>query len=211
VLKNLLLIYAIGSALRLEPEILLIDAVNFLTHTNQRHTVLRSSHSHVRGPVMKRLLIAALLCVSALYSATAQNNPNSLNEINGTPINQSISGDFNGDGLTDFVFVANAQSGQLQLTTYLGRGDGFITGIKNSFLSINPSWKVPQFTPGPSADFNGDGKQDILFLGSIPGTPLPTTILLINLAANYSYQCFGWRCPYNSDSSLGKYSVWGDG
>jgi hypothetical protein len=34
---------------------------------------------------MKRLLIAALLCVSALYSATAQNNPNSFNEINGTP------------------------------------------------------------------------------------------------------------------------------
>ena len=111
---------------------------------------------------MKRLLTAALLCVSALYSATAQSNLTGLNEIGGTPLNKSIPGDFNGDGLTDFVFVANSSRGQLQLTTYLGRGDGFITSIKNSFLSINSSWNI-FLNPGAAADFNGDGKQDIAF------------------------------------------------
>jgi hypothetical protein len=115
---------------------------------------------------MKRLLTVALLCLSSWLPAKAQNNLTGLNEIGSTQLHKSIYGDFNGDGLTDFVFIANAQKGQIQLTTYLGRGDGFITSIKNSFLSIDPSWNLVQFSPRPSADFNGDGKQDIAFLAN---------------------------------------------
>lgn len=117
---------------------------------------------------MKHLLTVALLCLVALLPVKAQTNPTGLNEIGGTQLGQAISGDFNGDGFTDFVFVTNPQAGQqagqLQLTTYLGRGDGFITGMKNFFLPISSSLYVPPFTPGPAADFNGDGKPDLVFI-----------------------------------------------
>lgn len=71
---------------------------------------------------MKRLLTVTLLCLFALLPAKAQNTLTGLNEVGGTPLNKSISGDFNGDGLTDFVFISGAQLGQIELTTYLGRG-----------------------------------------------------------------------------------------
>ena len=112
---------------------------------------------------MKRpfLLLLILLSLSSTPTSFAQTM---LNEIDNTPLAQSIAGDFNGDGLTDYVSMAKqSQPGQLQLTTYLGRGDGFTTGIQNSFFAIDPSITITSFTPGPAADFNGDNKLDIAF------------------------------------------------
>jgi hypothetical protein len=110
---------------------------------------------------MKRslLLFLTLLLLSCAPASFAQSV---LNEIDNTPLAQSIVGDFNGDGLTDYVSLATqSQPGQVQLITYLGRGDGFITAIKNSFLAIDPSITKSQFAPGPAADFDGDNKLDI--------------------------------------------------
>ena len=124
--------------------------------------------SFLGGPSMRLILLLMVCCFSPIFTADGQ----VLNQIANTKLNQAISGDFNGDGQTDFVFVSSSSQGHLVLTTYMGRGDGFITGIKRSFLSIDSSVAVPPFSPNPAADFNGDGKPDIAFLTNKPSGQL---------------------------------------
>jgi hypothetical protein len=73
---------------------------------------------------------------------------------------QRLVGDFNGDGKADILFsLSDGTSGQRAL--WLGQGDGTFTVINNlnamdgSYASSR--WKTQL------ADFNGDGKTDILF------------------------------------------------
>jgi hypothetical protein len=69
-------------------------------------------------------------------------------------------GDFNGDGRTDFVFITGSS-----LSLYISSGDGTFTESTNNTAFAPTSFGLPSqgsfyFMPG---DFNGDGKSDLSF------------------------------------------------
>lgn len=90
------------------------------------------------------------------------------NTINTDPNRKIITGDFNGDGLSDLAMVQAA--GQSTLPVYLSNGDGsfkVISSILNN-NSINTSEvKVS------AGDFNGDGLTDIAAYAGTSWTTLP--------------------------------------
>jgi hypothetical protein len=103
-------------------------------------------------------------------------------------------GDFNGDGKSDVVLVSQCSQSYLiadncpdgTLTVVLGNGNGTLRGAQ----SIDLTSSMP--TDGLSvvaADFNGDGRQDLVFpSGCGPGvscTPSGFTLLLSNGAGGY--------------------------
>lgn len=70
-----------------------------------------------------------------------------------------LSGDFNGDGLTDLLAVGSP-GGKL----YLSQGSSFALGNSTPGLSLGPG--ITPFI----ADFNGDGRADVLVVGTNSGT-----------------------------------------
>jgi hypothetical protein len=70
------------------------------------------------------------------------------------------SGDFNGDGRTDIVFISGAS-----LSLYISNGDGTFSESTNTNAFAPTNFNAPSqgsfyFMPG---DFNGDGKSDLSF------------------------------------------------
>jgi hypothetical protein len=73
------------------------------------------------------------------------------------------SGDFNGDGNVDLIFASGDKN---QLVLFLGKGDGTFQEPKYITVAF-PSGKRFGFT-GQTADFNGDGKLDLLVNTATP-------------------------------------------
>ncbi|MEO8549566.1 MAG: VCBS repeat-containing protein [Kofleriaceae bacterium] len=83
---------------------------------------------------------------------------------------QRISGDFNGDGLTDFTLVGGPSWGKIPVAMSLGNGQFSIT---NTTAGWFPIWAS---TPGVKAytgDFNHDGRTDIALLGGAGWSAIP--------------------------------------
>ena len=74
-----------------------------------------------------------------------------------------ITGDFNGDGRTDFITRANNNSKDLGYKLYVSKGNTFVLTASGSFVvpaDANPSAKrIEQVKTG---DFNGDGYDDVV-------------------------------------------------
>jgi hypothetical protein len=98
------------------------------------------------------------------FTAVQNANPGSWNFNLPDPQNfKPISGDFNGDGKTDFIIV-----GGLYQYVFLSNGDGTFTAVQNA----NPnSWNfnlpTPQNFKPFSGDFNGDGRSDFMLMGGL--------------------------------------------
>jgi hypothetical protein len=106
-----------------------------------------------------RVLLVLCLCI---LHAHAQNTPATytLNTVY-TPLANTASGDFNGDGKLDFAATCSATT---QVTTYLGRGDGFPAQRPASLLSSSVCFGNLLPIAAGSGDFNHDGKTDAVFL-----------------------------------------------
>jgi heme exporter protein D len=98
------------------------------------------------------------------FTAVVNTNPGSWNFNLPTPQNfRPISGDFNGDGKSDFMIM-----GGLYQYVFLSNGDGTFTAVQNT----NPgSWNFNLPTPDDfiaiGGDFDGDGKSDFMIMGGI--------------------------------------------
>lgn len=76
-------------------------------------------------------------------------------------------GDFNGDGKTDVLYVAKSASGISGISLSDGNGPNIpLESWSSNYLGIN--WSANQYTV-IVADFNGDGKADVLLQSSTPG------------------------------------------
>jgi hypothetical protein len=106
-----------------------------------------------------RVLLVLCLCILHVH---AQNTPAtySLNTVY-TPLVHAASGDFNGDGKLDFAAACSATT---QVTTYLGRGDGFPAQRPASLFSSSVCFGNLLPMAAGSGDFNHDGKTDAVFL-----------------------------------------------
>lgn len=118
--------------------------------------------------------LSLLFFVCSFFTFAQSNSPapllNRIDRVNGSNSSYAfqyspIVGDFNNDGNTDFVIIATTPAGLYVLQTTLGRGDGSIISVLQT--------PVPQamvftgesgFLGAAVADFNGDAKQDVVFL-----------------------------------------------
>jgi len=116
---------------------------------------------------MKRLGIFAIVCWLLLLPAGAQTVLNHIGEVS----SYSTSGDFNGDGITDFVYIGILPHNVVQLQIYLGYGDGFVYDRKTTNLPSDIASGVVELNPtGGPADFDGDGKLDAVFCTAGPAS-----------------------------------------
>lgn len=76
-------------------------------------------------------------------------------------------GDFNGDGKTDVLYIAKSASGISGINLSDGNGPNTpLQSWSSNYLGIN--WSANQYTV-IVADFNGDGKADVLLQSNTPG------------------------------------------
>ncbi len=99
--------------------------------------------------------------LTTFYSSNTAPNPNFLPQIIATA-------DFNGDGNTDLLVVANTFANGLtasQLAVYLGKGDGTFQApaMVSTVASLGSN---PQSSPCTVADLNKDGRFDLACLGA---------------------------------------------
>ena len=94
-----------------------------------------------------------LISTQALVPNSTNVNWNSLVEPFSNVYGAVVSGDFNGDGKLDLVYVVSGQPNQLAVL--FGNGDGTFTAAQNGTnIGVNASELVV-------GDFNGDGRQDV--------------------------------------------------
>jgi FG-GAP-like repeat/Abnormal spindle-like microcephaly-assoc'd, ASPM-SPD-2-Hydin len=87
-----------------------------------------------------------------------------------------IQGDFNGDGKLDVVCYCESLSVTYAVEVLLGNGDGtFQSPIQSPTASTQNGLPGPVLAPGTTADFNGDGKLDLVVMGGVgsPGLGIP--------------------------------------
>ncbi|MFC4030007.1 FG-GAP-like repeat-containing protein [Streptomyces polygonati] len=70
------------------------------------------------------------------------------------------SGDFNGDGRSDFAVFLDYGPGEVGIYTWFGTGDGTLASPTSEFFA-GSGWTAQQLVPAGVGDFNGDGHQDI--------------------------------------------------
>ena len=87
-----------------------------------------------------------------------------------TPPPPMAFGDFNGDGKVD---IAVAIPGANTVAVYLGNSDGTFQVPRDSTIAL-PSGQVFASAPIVTADFNGDGKLDLIAVGAVPSTTTAT-------------------------------------
>jgi hypothetical protein len=83
---------------------------------------------------------------------------------------QRISGDFNGDGATDFTLVGGPNWGKLPVAMSVGNGQFTITNTNAGWF---PIWASTPNVKAVTGDFNHDGKTDIALLGGAGWTAIP--------------------------------------
>ena len=89
------------------------------------------------------------------------NDANALSTI-GTSWQVAATGDFNGDGRSDILWRDNMGA----MTTSLGQANGgFASNAANFWHTIPTSWQIVG-----SGDFNGDGRDDILWRNNLGAT-----------------------------------------
>ena len=88
----------------------------------------------------------------------------------------ALTGDVNGDGKTDLIFIGQGWSGPgLNIRTKLSNGDGTWT----SHSQVLPDGSAIHSYPALTGDVNGDGKTDLIFIGqgwSGPGLNIRTKL-----------------------------------
>ena len=89
---------------------------------------------------------------------------NIANRIN--DLNRSIQGDFNGDGLTDFIYIGGYGS-TVNSTLIFSRGDGTFYTLSSLPFYVGGATASVQLDVGriKVADLNADGMSDILYIG----------------------------------------------
>jgi hypothetical protein len=86
-----------------------------------------------------------------------------------------LTGDFNGDGLSDILLTG--VSGWQSLPIAFKTGNGFhVTNGTNSYIVNFAGWATWQNAWPVTGDFNGDGRTDIALVGSPGYTTLPVAI-----------------------------------
>lgn len=83
---------------------------------------------------------------------------------------QRISGDFNGDGATDFTLVGGPNWGKIPVAMSVGNGQFAITNTNAGWF---PVWASTPGVKAVTGDFNKDGKTDIALLGGAGWTAIP--------------------------------------
>jgi len=116
------------------------------------------------------------------------------------------SGDFNGDGKVDLVFVLE---GGDQFTLFVGNGDGTLQAPKHITVALPSGQQSGSLLL--AADFNGDGKLDLVANTFVPGSPYSTGSLYLipgDGTGNFGTPALLYTSPANN--SIGSYIAVGD-
>jgi hypothetical protein len=129
------------------------------------------------------------------FSGNAFTYPNGWNA--GTPPGQNnvpITGDFNGDGKTDF-----ALAGATSVKVLLSNGDGTFSGVAFNYPNGWNFGSPPQANWTPIiGDFNGDGKTDFAFAG-----PTVINVALSNGDGTFTGIAFAYPNGWNFSGTSG--------
>jgi hypothetical protein len=81
-------------------------------------------------------------------------------------LNQMVTADFNHDGNADLAVLLFSN----QIAVYLGKGDGTFEAPKISTISLPSGWRFSTVGGAAAADFNRDGKIDLVAWASSTGS-----------------------------------------